>query len=227
MAAVLSPQFSFTDLHMGSRSAKRLVVLQRSTLTSTLLCSDSGTHVLSTTLETCVKLWACYPPTTKNLDSVYRWRDDEHKFIRLSPSLEHEYYMVVDDKESVFLPSGWLHAVYTLSGAVLVGINWVSEVDIMLAERYFIHETMSKDCRSRDIVAYVHALSLGVQSTIEGRQEVALQSWCRQRKALGELARDKRLRTFRAHIMRLGKKTIGLGNIKCEACGLYAQSHTA
>lgn len=66
--------------------------------------------------------------------------------------------------EAIHIPYGWLHAVYTLSGGVLVGIDWVGEADITTSMQYLVQEFANGDCSSKDIMRFVYALGLASKS---------------------------------------------------------------
>ncbi|KEQ81389.1 hypothetical protein M438DRAFT_383628 [Aureobasidium pullulans EXF-150] len=149
----------------------------------------------------------------------------EHKFVTLSPLLEGGMYTVTSNQETLYIPCGWLHAVYTLSGGILVGINWVSEIDVPLTEQYFSREVMTKDCQSEDIMSFVHSLTLASQSLSQGRQDGALASWCRQRGTLDRLAKDKRNKGFNNTLMKLEKGMLSLAFVACRNCGGFANAH--
>ena len=180
---------------------------------------------MSTVLGSCVKLWACYPPTATNLALIYKSGDAEHKFITLSPFLEGGVYVVTTKQDTLHLPCGWLHAVYTLSGGILVGINWVSEMDIMTSEQYFVRESANKNCSANDIMAFVYALELGSQSADPKRQQCALEVWCRQRDTLKHLAKKRNNRGLEANARDLEKSMVHLGSMICTICRQSAHAH--
>jgi len=157
---------------------------------------------------------------------MYRTRDAEHKFVTLSPFLSDGFYAITTNKEAIHIPCGWLHAVYTLSGGVLVGINWVSEMDVTTSEQYFIRESAHEDCSSKDIMAFVYALELASQSVDAGRQQRSLETWCRQCNTLRRLAKLKRNKGFEACVQALEKNMVDLESMLCKHCGQSAHAHS-
>ena len=87
-------------------------------------------NVLSTTFHDCVKLWALYPPTKHNLDLFYQRQGQESKFRSLFDKLECARFVVTTNGDTLYLPSGWLHAVVTVRSGYLAGINWNQWTDI-------------------------------------------------------------------------------------------------
>lgn len=140
--------------------------------------TDLGMHALSTTVYPCVKLWALYPPTKVNLDLLYKETGQEAKFLRLAPMLEKGEYTVTQAWETIYLPAGYLHAVYTMEGGVLTGINWSSAADIEVVKNIFVREISSGNECPEIAFPLIRAckIALGAGDDIVRRE--ALDAWC-------------------------------------------------
>ncbi|THY45146.1 hypothetical protein D6C99_06528 [Aureobasidium pullulans] len=91
---------------------------------------DHGQNGLSTTEHDCVKLWFLCPPTTSNLDNFYKISGEERKFVRLQHVLRDGVCAITTQGETLYIPSGWLHATLTVKGGILLGVNWTWASDV-------------------------------------------------------------------------------------------------
>ncbi|PSN61091.1 hypothetical protein BS50DRAFT_164953 [Corynespora cassiicola Philippines] len=117
--ANITPTFTFVDLHV-----------------------DIGMDVYSVCVDT-TKLWALYPPLSENLNAFYSADLQEGKFDRIENRLRGGYYVVTHPGWGIHLPAGWLHAVYTLKGGILLGNTWSSAQGLESATSILLHEIKS------------------------------------------------------------------------------------
>lgn len=151
--------------------------------------TDWGMHGLATTIEGCVKIWAIFPPTVHNLDLFYSKTGMEHKFEMLAPSLEGCQIAVTTAGETLYLPPGYLHTVYTLKGGFLFGINWNAAADIEVAGDILLREmssgiTPDEEKSSRPESPFLRACSLSLKHYKGEKVPDILRYWCRVWRAL-------------------------------------------
>lgn len=65
-------------------------------------------------------LIALYPPTKHNLHVFV----DEKTFVNAHEKLERGVIMVITPEHSCFIPSGWLHTLYTTQGGITATLDW-------------------------------------------------------------------------------------------------------
>lgn len=152
----------------------------------TLLHLDVGQRVVSAVIGSCLKLWAIYPPSSANLDALFTACDQKCKFTLVHDKLTEGFYTVTDSTQAVYIPAGWIHAVYTLSGGVLVGHNWVCDTDVAIIADIFIREV---DCgeyeagrsTSKDVLPLLWAILESLKSLEQQKFDPAIYAWCRTR----------------------------------------------
>lgn len=66
----------------------------------------------------------------ENINIFYETSLQSEKFSRLQSRLEHGRFAITRPDEGVVLPSGCIHATYTLKGGILVGIAWTGAQDL-------------------------------------------------------------------------------------------------
>jgi len=97
-------------------------------------------NALSTVFGDCIKLWELYPPSTHNLNVFYRLQGQEMKFSRLARDLQDVTFAITTQGETLYMPSGWLHATPTVRGGVLLGVNWTRASDLKSVAEIFARE---------------------------------------------------------------------------------------
>ncbi|KAJ9655426.1 hypothetical protein H2201_008806 [Coniosporium apollinis] len=120
----ITPESSFVDLHI-----------------------DNGQDVLTTVVggqEDCIKLWALYRNTEHNLDLFYKQQGRENKFINLYKRLEGGAFTMQGPEQMMYLPAGWIHAVYMLKGGLAPGTTWSTAESFTVINDIFKREVKAK-----------------------------------------------------------------------------------
>ncbi|KAL5867762.1 hypothetical protein ACKVWC_003435 [Pyricularia oryzae] len=116
---VIAPSRSFTDAHI-----------------------DMGSHGLAAMGPGVVKLWGLWPGTEENVRTMGKLKGEAAKKAKEKSAwvefvladavsqLEHGIWVITEPLDLLHLPPGTIHAVYTISGGILVGNNFVSADDV-------------------------------------------------------------------------------------------------
>lgn len=116
---VITPSRSFTDAHI-----------------------DMGSHGLAAIGPEVLKLWGLWPGTEKNVRTLGKLKREAAKRAKEATTwaefvladavlqLEHGIWVTTEPLDLLHMPPGTIHAVYTISGGVLVGSNFVSADDV-------------------------------------------------------------------------------------------------
>ncbi|CZT10695.1 uncharacterized protein RAG0_15104 [Rhynchosporium agropyri] len=99
---LLTPNFSFTDLHVDTSNG------------------------ISSPIGKCKKLWMVFPPTVKNIGLMKRVDGQRAKLTRIGRSLEGGLVFTTNSNEAIYLPAGCIHAVITFEGGYLIAIDFVT-----------------------------------------------------------------------------------------------------
>jgi hypothetical protein len=97
---LLTPKYGFTDLHIDS------------------------TDGISSPMGPCVNLWLVFPPTLHNLKLMASTEGQKAKLVRIGRKLEGGLLFKTTSAESIYLPVGCTHSVFTLHGGFLVAIDF-------------------------------------------------------------------------------------------------------
>ncbi|TLS20440.1 uncharacterized protein PpBr36_11279 [Pyricularia pennisetigena] len=116
---VIAPSGSFTDAHI-----------------------DMGSHGLAAIGPGVMKLWGLWPGTEKNVRMLGRLKCEAAKKAKETTTwaefvladavsqLEHGIWVMTEPFDLLHMSPGTIHAVYTISGGILVGTNFVSADDV-------------------------------------------------------------------------------------------------
>ncbi|CZT44029.1 uncharacterized protein RSE6_04150 [Rhynchosporium secalis] len=99
---LLTPNFSFTDLHVDTSNG------------------------ISSPIGKCKKLWMVFPPTVKNIGLMKRVDGQRAKLTRIGRSLEGGLVFTTNSNEAIYLPAACIHAVITFEGGYLIAIDFVT-----------------------------------------------------------------------------------------------------
>lgn len=154
------------------------------------MVQDHGMDGLSTCIAPCVKLWVLYPPS--NLDRIYTCEGQEGKFVRLFDQLQGGLYVITTAKDALYIPSGWAHAVLTLTGGLLPGLNWSTAQSVTIAAQVFGHEYASRSCTYDNAVPFLHSCIAALRTRNDGLDKAAVEQWCRLRTRVVELGRRRK-----------------------------------
>jgi hypothetical protein len=73
------------------------------------------------------------PPSAKNLSLFERWqRMQNQKEIFFGDMVEKCYRLELEEKETLIIPTGWIHAVFTSRRAIVFGGNFLNSLNIPL-----------------------------------------------------------------------------------------------
>jgi hypothetical protein len=97
---LLTPKYCFTDLHIDSADG------------------------ISSPMGPCIKLWLVFPPTAHNLGLMASAEGQKAKLVRIGRKLEGGLLFKTTSAESIYLPVGCIHSVFTLHGGFLVAIDF-------------------------------------------------------------------------------------------------------
>ncbi|KAJ9654131.1 hypothetical protein H2201_009045 [Coniosporium apollinis] len=164
----ITPEFSFVDLHI-----------------------DNGQDVLTTVVgdgEDCVKLWALYPPEERNLDLFYARKGQDNKFINLCDRLEGGVFAMQGSEQTMYLPAGWIHAVYTLKGGLAPGTTWSTAESFTVINDIFKREVEAKSASYDTAVPLLQSCLVALRGQNADLQQRAARELCVALKDIRKLA---------------------------------------
>lgn len=85
----------------------------------------------------CVKLWILWPPTEHNVKTFYPAYEESLRrgtlcLRTIASSLQDGQAVIVDSTKAIYIPPGWIHWVYTLTGGYLIGKSFSGREDLEL-----------------------------------------------------------------------------------------------
>ncbi|KAF7638342.1 Lysine-specific demethylase 7A [Meloidogyne graminicola] len=82
------------------------------------------------------KIFFIAPPTPENLDAFLKWQKDKQRseifFGDLLPNGNKVYRLHVNERETLLLPSGWIHSVYTPEDSIVFGGNFLHSLNVAM-----------------------------------------------------------------------------------------------
>ncbi|KAF2123576.1 hypothetical protein P153DRAFT_391413 [Dothidotthia symphoricarpi CBS 119687] len=73
------------------------------------------------------KMWVFFPTTPSNMNLFRREQmSKSFKLNKLRHDLEHGQYAITAEHDSIYIPTGWLHATYALRNSLTIGTVWSS-----------------------------------------------------------------------------------------------------
>ncbi|CAK5122509.1 unnamed protein product [Meloidogyne enterolobii] len=82
------------------------------------------------------KIFFIAPPTPENLQAFLNWQNDKERsekfFGDLLPNGGKIYRLEVGERETLLLPSGWIHSVYTPEDSIVFGGNFLHSLNVDL-----------------------------------------------------------------------------------------------
>jgi hypothetical protein len=129
---------------------------------------DLGCLGLAITVTGCTKIWAMWPPTPHNLSIFEELQlqsalgDPICLFVAGHRRFHHARYTLTRDGECILIPPGTIHAVYTLRGGAVAGVQF--------ADRQSLEWTM----KSWDLDWEVSLAKTRASSTAEESMDAAL-----------------------------------------------------
>ena len=103
----------------------------------------------------------------------------EGKFKRLESSLVGGRYAVTLPGQGMYIPSGWLHAVYTLRSGILTGVTWVNAQSLETITTITLHELKSGSIEAiGELDPFLQALYQAVAAGHQDKWEKTLERVC-------------------------------------------------
>ncbi|KAL7075216.1 hypothetical protein ACQ4LE_005637 [Meloidogyne hapla] len=82
------------------------------------------------------KIFFIVPPTSENLEAFINWQKDKERsekfFGDLLPNGGKLYRLEIGERETLLLPSGWIHSVYTPEDSIVFGGNFLHSLNVDL-----------------------------------------------------------------------------------------------
>jgi hypothetical protein len=94
---------------------------------------------ISAPMGDCVKIWLLYPPTDHNLAWMRQEKGQHGKLFRGGDHLEGGVIVQTNSAEALYIPSGCIHAVFTVSGGFLVSIDCTTRFSLWPFSQYLRH----------------------------------------------------------------------------------------
>ncbi|VDQ13076.1 unnamed protein product [Trichobilharzia regenti] len=113
------------------------------------------------------KVFYLMPPTPEYLSAYWQWcMNDNHRTI-FFPDFVADllrkgmlYYLHVSPGQTIFLPSGWIHAVYTPSDCLVFGGNFLNELHVPTCYFYSQRKQQGLKYQKVHFWAYICVMSL-------------------------------------------------------------------
>ncbi|CAF1065607.1 unnamed protein product [Rotaria sordida] len=119
---LISPQSSYTDFHI-----------------------DFGGSSVWYSIVRGEKIFYLIEPTDENLQKYADWsKSPNESETFLGDCVSHCYKMYVREGNTIFLPAGWIHAVYTVIDSLVFGGNFLQSMDIDMQFRIYELERLAK-----------------------------------------------------------------------------------
>lgn len=161
----LRPKYTFVDIYIG---IGRLSLPRDHTKRWT----DSGLESLSAYISPALKVWILFPPTAKNLSLLAQDLEQSGKLSTLASKLENSVILTLQLNEALYFPPGALHAVFTVQGGYLVGLQFWSREYITPFTNFYLSGCTAGAERMPELYLDVLEISLA-----RNRQPAALKSW--------------------------------------------------
>jgi len=114
------PKGAYVDLHYGMVSHSAAFILL---IVGTL---DEGLRGLSRTFGPCTKVWILFPGCVPENRALFHQLNGTRNILARAGDMIGGIVAKVDSSFDIELPAGALHAVFTLTGGFLAGINYTS-----------------------------------------------------------------------------------------------------
>jgi hypothetical protein len=100
-------------------------------------------------IKDCIKLWILYPNTSHNISLFKKHCTSKNIFLRLYTLLEGGKLFITTKSIGIYMPPGWIHGTYTLSGSLIIGVEFAfAECLMALAQALHVnsfHGSIKKD----------------------------------------------------------------------------------
>lgn len=149
----LTPKFTLVDLHV-----------------------DQGLSGLSTAVGSCVKLWLLYPPKKHNLDVMRKTGNMKGRLQRIGKELKEGRWVITTAEDTIYLPAGWIHAVYTIEGGALAGITFMAGECIETVNHCIMYELAVNKIYNSNL--FLSAIQVTLELHDERLITEAIKMWC-------------------------------------------------
>jgi len=149
---LLTPKYCHTDLHIDSADG------------------------ISAPMGKCTKLWLVFPPTSHNLKLMSSAEGQKAKLTRIGRKLEGGMIFKTSSAESIYLPVGCLHSVFTLHGGFLVSIDFITPISCHALSSLLTHgldQVGSPSFRTELFARFLSSVDLALQN----KEMIAVESW--------------------------------------------------
>jgi hypothetical protein len=108
------------------------------------------------------KIWVFFPPSEHNLKLLQTAAKSTGKLYRHYEELQDGTCAVLGPWQAIYLPTGYLHATYSLKGSMTIGTTWSSAEALVsttdgLVEELYPDAQVPVTCRS-DVVYFIRCL---------------------------------------------------------------------
>lgn len=140
--------------------------------------ADYGMDGESAVLGDCRKIIILFPPSGYNLDLMQQECGNQAKLARLMPLLEYGLIDWLDSTNVIFIPSGWAHTTFTLSGGFLVSIDCITKTTVWTFSRYLKYHLYRELDNKQQIECYFLFLDCLEHALSYHKVALASRSWC-------------------------------------------------
>lgn len=120
---------------------------------------------LSTTIDTCRKLWFIFPPTSHNLELMKAKLSQNAKLLRIGHQLEGGVVCETAGGQAVYLPAGCIHAVLTLEGGFLASLDFTTRESVQAFGRYIakdLYRALDEESQRNCFFSYLEFLEVAL-----------------------------------------------------------------
>jgi hypothetical protein len=150
---LLIPQFSHTDLHIDSADG------------------------VSAPMSQCTKIWVIFPPTSHNFKLLSSAEGQKAKLTRIGRKLEGGMIFKTSSAESIYLPVGCLHSVFTLHGGFLASVDFITPISCHAFSSLLTHgldQVGSPSFQREVFTRFLSSVDLALQNK---KETIAVSSW--------------------------------------------------
>ncbi|KAI1159436.1 hypothetical protein F5B18DRAFT_588607 [Nemania serpens] len=163
-----TPQFSVIDLH-----------------------ADCGSNGITLLYGGCIKLWALYPLTKKNYDTLAGAYQSSAMFVDLQGMLEGGEFCVQTELQALYLPPGCIHSTITLQCGLTPGIMFTTAQCLRpSALLWDLDARMAKTRKLDCLYFFVRAVILIMRSGNQTQKQEAISQLCIRYKKILHLKPD-------------------------------------
>ena len=132
---------------------------------------------ISAPLGDCIKIWFLYPPTDHNLTWMRQEKGQHGRLFRGADHLEGGVIVQTSSAEALYIPSGCIHAVFTISGGFLVSIDCTTRFSPWPFSQYLRHQVhleLDSTGQEHSFFLFLECLRVALDNSCEW---TAIRSW--------------------------------------------------